>query len=163
MLSSPVDRGALLRPGWVRTTVLTAVGAALLLVAPAVLAGDDYGDISSASVWLAEATVLAVLIRLGMSFRENNRLMAVLHSDSVTDAPMLEVVGHPHAVNPDKELRRLATGKGWPILVFARPVALRSRMRLPAGKPTLAALAVGGVVVVGGAILINIRKRGQAV
>jgi hypothetical protein len=36
-------------------------------------------------------------------------------------------------------------------------------MRLPAAKPTLAALAVGGVVVVGGAILVNIRKRGQAV
>ena len=39
VLSSPVDRGALLRPGWVRTTVLTTVGAALLLVAPAVLGG----------------------------------------------------------------------------------------------------------------------------
>ena len=47
------------------------------------------------------------------------------YSDSVTDVPMLEVVGHPHAVNPDKELRRVATGKGWPILVFAKPVALR--------------------------------------
>jgi len=85
------------------------------------------------------------------------------YSDSVTDVPMLEVVGHPHAVNPDKELRRVATGKGWPILVFARPVTLGSRMRLPSGKPTLAALAVGGVVVVGGAILVNIRRRGQAV
>ena len=39
VLSTPVDRGALLRPGWVRTIVLTAVGAALLLVAPAVLGG----------------------------------------------------------------------------------------------------------------------------
>ncbi|MET1060124.1 MAG: HAD family hydrolase [Nocardioides sp.] len=85
------------------------------------------------------------------------------YSDSITDLPMLEVVGHPHAVNPDKELRRVATGKGWPILVFAKPVTLGSRMRFPTAKPTLAALAVGGVVVVGGAILVNIRKRGQAV
>ena len=36
------------------------------------------------------------------------------YSDSVTDVTMLEVVGHPHAVNPDKELRRhrAATGAG---------------------------------------------------
>ena len=30
------------------------------------------------------------------------------YSDSVTDVPMLEVVGHAHAVNPDKELRKVA-------------------------------------------------------
>ena len=30
------------------------------------------------------------------------------YSDSATDAPMLEVVGHPFAVNPDKALREIA-------------------------------------------------------
>ena len=30
------------------------------------------------------------------------------YSDSITDVHMLEIVGHPHAVNPDKELRRVA-------------------------------------------------------
>ena len=30
------------------------------------------------------------------------------YSDSVTDVHMLEAVGHPYAVNPDKELRRIA-------------------------------------------------------
>ena len=68
------------------------------------------------------------------------------YSDSVTDVPMLEVVGHPHAVNPDRELRRIAASRGWPVLVFTKPVALRSRVPLPPAKPTLAALAVGGVV-----------------
>ena len=34
------------------------------------------------------------------------------YSDSVTDVPMLEAVGHPHAVNPDKELRRVAADAG---------------------------------------------------
>ena len=33
------------------------------------------------------------------------------YSDSVTDVPMLEAVGHPHAVNPDKELRRIAASR----------------------------------------------------
>jgi HAD superfamily hydrolase (TIGR01490 family) len=41
------------------------------------------------------------------------------YSDSVTDLPMLEAVGHPHAVNPDRALRRLARLRGWPILTFS--------------------------------------------
>ena len=81
------------------------------------------------------------------------------YSDSVTDVPMLEEVGHPHAVNPDRELRRIAAAKGWPVLVFTKPVALRSRVPLPPAKPTLAALAVGGVVAVGGVIWANARRR----
>ncbi|MGY1855136.1 HAD family hydrolase [Modestobacter sp. SYSU DS0290] len=49
------------------------------------------------------------------------------YSDSVTDLPMLEAVGHPTAVNPDRGLRRAATERGWPVLEFTRPVTLRSR------------------------------------
>jgi HAD superfamily hydrolase (TIGR01490 family) len=81
------------------------------------------------------------------------------YSDSATDVHMLEVVGNPYAVNPDKELRRHATTNGWPILVFDRPVALDSRMRLPARKPTLAALALGTAAAVGGAIYLSGRRR----
>ncbi len=50
------------------------------------------------------------------------------YSDSVTDVPMLESVGHPHAVNPDRALRREATLREWPILVFNRPVRLKQRL-----------------------------------
>jgi HAD superfamily hydrolase (TIGR01490 family) len=81
------------------------------------------------------------------------------YSDSVTDLHMLEVVGHPYAVNPDKELRRQATKRGWPVLVFTKPVTLRSRMRLPAHKPTLAALALGTAAAVGGAVYVAARRR----
>jgi HAD superfamily hydrolase (TIGR01490 family) len=49
------------------------------------------------------------------------------YSDSVTDLPMLEAVGHPYAVNPDRALRREAATRGWPVLVFSQPVALRRR------------------------------------
>ncbi|MDP3968415.1 MAG: HAD family hydrolase [Nocardioides sp.] len=83
------------------------------------------------------------------------------YSDSITDVHMLEVVGHPHAVNPDKELRRVAAERGWPILVFTRPVTLRSRLA-PVAKPTLAALAVGGIVAVGSAIYLGSRRRRSA-
>ena len=84
------------------------------------------------------------------------------YSDSITDVHMLEVVGHPYAVNPDKELRKQATQRGWPVLVFTRPVALRSRMRLPLfaeGKPTLAALALGTAAAVGGVVYVAARRR----
>ncbi len=84
------------------------------------------------------------------------------YSDSVTDVPMLEAVGHPHAVNPDKELRRIATANGWPVLVFTKPVALRSRVPLPPPKQTLAALAVGGALALGGLAWSNSRKRRAA-
>jgi phosphoserine phosphatase len=40
------------------------------------------------------------------------------YSDSVTDLPMLESVGHPHAVNPDRQLRKAAMARGWPVLDF---------------------------------------------
>ncbi len=81
------------------------------------------------------------------------------YSDSVTDVPMLEVVGHPHAVNPDRELRRTAAARGWPVLTFTRPVTLRSRLHLPSTRPTLAALAVGGAVAVGGVVWAGARRR----
>lgn len=74
------------------------------------------------------------------------------YSDSITDIAMLEEVGHPFAVNPDKDLRKQATERDWPILVFTKPVALRSRVPLPPTGPTLAALAVGGAVALGGVL-----------
>lgn len=42
------------------------------------------------------------------------------YSDSATDAPMLEAVGHPVAVNPDRPLRALAARHGWPAVTFHR-------------------------------------------
>jgi len=38
------------------------------------------------------------------------------YTDSLTDLPMLERVGHPMVVNPDPRLRREAGRRGWPIL-----------------------------------------------
>ena len=78
------------------------------------------------------------------------------YSDSVTDLPMLETVGHPVAVNPDRDLRRIALARGWDVLVFDHPVPLRSRVVLPetsrlvrisAATAGAAALVIAGVVV----------------
>lgn len=41
------------------------------------------------------------------------------YSDSASDLPMLEAVGHPVAVNPDAKLERHARRHGWPIVIFS--------------------------------------------
>lgn len=43
------------------------------------------------------------------------------YSDSVYDAPLMNAVGHPHAVNPDRRLRVLATLRRWSIEHWDRP------------------------------------------
>jgi HAD superfamily hydrolase (TIGR01490 family) len=40
------------------------------------------------------------------------------YTDSYTDIAFLEAVGHPVAVNPDRELRTIARARGWPIHDF---------------------------------------------
>jgi phosphoserine phosphatase len=47
------------------------------------------------------------------------------YSDSITDLPMLEVVGHPNAVNPDSALKEISMDRSWPILRFEKPAALK--------------------------------------
>jgi HAD superfamily hydrolase (TIGR01490 family) len=43
---------------------------------------------------------------------------AVFYSDSISDMPLLEAVGTPVAVNPDKKLKAEAKARGWPIRSF---------------------------------------------
>jgi len=63
------------------------------------------------------------------------------YSDSESDLPMLRVVGHPVAVNPDAELARVAREEGWEIMRFDR---LGRRLRLAAGGAAIGLLGVGG-------------------
>ncbi len=85
------------------------------------------------------------------------------YSDSITDLPMLEAVGHPTAVNPDRQLRKAAAHRAWPVLSFSRPVSLRER--IPSGSRTAmtGTAAVGiGAAVAGGityAIVQHARSR----
>jgi HAD superfamily hydrolase (TIGR01490 family) len=76
------------------------------------------------------------------------------YSDSESDLPMLETVGHPVAVNPDSSLARIARERGWDVLRFDR---LGRRLK------TVAALgAAAGVGGVGGvAVFRQLRPRGR--
>ncbi|HEX6577069.1 MAG TPA: HAD family hydrolase [Jiangellaceae bacterium] len=85
------------------------------------------------------------------------------YSDSATDLPMLEAVGHPYAVNPDRALRRAAAERGWPVLVFSKPVALRQRGTAirDAPKPAIAAAAIGAGAAAAGLVWYATRRRGR--
>ena len=62
------------------------------------------------------------------------------YSDSESDLPMLEAVGHPVAVNPDATLARIARERGWEVLRFDR---LGRRLKTAAALG--AAAGAGGI------------------
>jgi HAD superfamily hydrolase (TIGR01490 family) len=72
------------------------------------------------------------------------------YSDSITDLPMLEAVGHPFPVNPDKDLRRVATERIWPVLTFTNPISLRRRLvaNVPRPTPAAAVVAAGTLIAI---------------
>ncbi len=115
---------------------------------PQVVDGKYTGELEFYAYGPAKADAIAKLaaeldIDLANSFA---------YSDSPTDLPMLELVGNPIAVNPDRALRRIAQDRGWQIEHFRNPVSLRSR--LPSLQPpelTLrnAAIIGAGIATVG--------------
>lgn len=64
------------------------------------------------------------------------------YSDSFTDLPMLETVGHPVVVNPDRDLRSVAEERDWQVLEFTREVTVKDR--IPRQAPMLSGAAVAG-------------------
>ncbi len=64
------------------------------------------------------------------------------YSDSESDLPFLEAVGHPVVVNPDPDLLRIAREREWDIMRFER---LGGRLKM-LGALTLASMAGGAVL-----------------
>jgi HAD superfamily hydrolase (TIGR01490 family) len=89
---------------------------------------------------------------LALAERENlNLSRCSAYSDSANDLPMLSLVGHPNAVNPDAALRSAALANEWPIHEFRR-----------GRRATIIALPVAagaGVVVGGVAAGLAVRRR----
>jgi HAD superfamily hydrolase (TIGR01490 family) len=81
------------------------------------------------------------------------------YSDSVTDIPMLEAVGHPTVVNPDRALRKECAARGWPVLTFSKPVPLRDRIPAPSGAALATTAAVGVSALAAGALTYSLLRR----
>ena len=78
------------------------------------------------------------------------------YSDSASDLPMLEAVGHPVAVNPDSELERVAAERNWEIMRFRSAVTLRDRV---AGKALPGVAVAGGVAAAVAYMAIKAKKK----
>lgn len=81
------------------------------------------------------------------------------YSDSITDLPMLEAVGHPAVVNPDRALRKESAARGWPVLTFTKPVSLRDRIPAPSSAALATTAAVGLSALAAGALTYSLLRR----
>lgn len=80
------------------------------------------------------------------------------YSDSASDLPMLELVGHPVAVNPEKDLRKLAEEKEWPVMDFHLAVSVGSRIP----KPTPIVSGATITAAIAGAVAYALLRRRSA-
>mgnify|MGYP002154439498 CR=1 FL=1 len=84
------------------------------------------------------------------------------YSDSATDIPMLELVGNPVAVNPDRALRKHAQAEGWDVQTFKNPEPL---IQMPNAKEVgIGASVVAGVtaLAVAGTLLAKAMKKDKS-
>jgi HAD superfamily hydrolase (TIGR01490 family) len=113
--------------------------------------------------YYAAGPTKADAVRELAKLRDYDLSSSYAYSDSISDVPLLETVGHPSAVNPDRGLRRAASDRGWPVLEFRYPVPLARRLRERPAVP-VAAAAVGLLlgVAIGVALYGRHRRRALA-
>jgi len=78
------------------------------------------------------------------------------YSDSITDAPMLNEVGHGFTVNPDRALRRACEANGWGVLRFKRPVGLRNS---GGARPAIATIALIAIAATAGVLIYRSTRK----
>ncbi len=81
------------------------------------------------------------------------------YSDSYTDLPMLEAVGHPVAVNPDRVLAKVAREREWEVMQFTKPVRLRDRVSVPSLPLTATAAGVTAAASLGALVAWRLARR----
>jgi HAD superfamily hydrolase (TIGR01490 family) len=133
------------------------LGADEVIATQMVVADGKYtGEISR----YAYGTEKAVAIRALAVERGYDLDGSYAYSDSATDVPMLEAVGHPFAVNADRGLRKIAAEREWPTLTFSNAVPLRERISGLRPSPTTSTVAVvGASAAIAGLAWYTSRKR----
>ncbi len=81
------------------------------------------------------------------------------YTDSITDLPMLEAVGHPIVVNPDRALAKVAADRGWEIRTFSNKDSLSERV---GDHARTGALVAGAGALAGGAGWYLRNRRNEA-
>ena len=72
---------------------------------------------------------------------------------------MLEAVGHPIVVNPDRVLAKIAKERNWPVETFANPVRVREGEIRPSAPIGLIALSAGIVSISAASVYLLVRVR----
>jgi HAD superfamily hydrolase (TIGR01490 family) len=110
---------------------------------------DEHNCFTGDLDFFAQGPNKAVAMRELAAARGLDLAECFAYSDSETDIPMLEAVGHPYAVNPDKALAKLAHERDWPVLSFTHPVTASRRAR--SHTPFfVSAIAVAAMAIAGG-------------
>jgi HAD superfamily hydrolase (TIGR01490 family) len=112
--------------------------------------------------YYAAGPTKAIAVRELAAEREYDLADSYAYSDSISDTPLLETVGHPTAVNPDRALRKVAIERGWPVLEFRHPVPLMRRLRQRPGVPVAAAAVGLGLGVAVGVAVYGRYRRARA-
>ena len=121
------------------TVIATAAGEYIAERVRAQLGADD----TIATTTPIKGDHMSSEIEVPTSFMEGKLEMAVefcrrhgarledcyFYSDSASDMPLLEAVGHPVMVNPQLRLRFAARGKGWPVIRFREYAEFREVRR----------------------------------
>ncbi|MBW4077470.1 MAG: HAD-IB family hydrolase [Acidobacteria bacterium] len=109
---------------------------------------DEFGKFTGEMEFFAQGANKAVAMRELAEKRGIDLEASFAYSDSETDVPMLQAVGHAFAVNPDRQLTKVAHDNDWPILSFSHPVRAHDRAR--SHTPFLiSAVIIGAAAVVG--------------
>ncbi|MHB1209634.1 MAG: HAD family hydrolase [Acidimicrobiales bacterium] len=109
---------------------------------------DEFGKFTGEMEFFAQGANKAVAMRELAEKRDIDLEASFAYSDSETDVPMLQAVGHAFAVNPDRQLTKVAHDNDWPILSFSHPVRAHDRAR--SHTPFLiSAVIIGAAAVVG--------------
>jgi HAD superfamily hydrolase (TIGR01490 family) len=107
---------------------------------------DAQGKFTGEMEFFAQGENKAVAIRELALRRDIDLIESFAYSDSETDIPMLESVGHAYAVNPDRQLAKVAHDNQWPLLSFTH--AVRAHDRSKSHTPFLLSAIVIGVAAV---------------
>ena len=89
------------------------------LISNAMVYEDGTATGEVAAPLIAGDEKVAAMMRLSRLYNADTA-ESKAYSDSFSDAPMLEAVGNPIAVNPDWRLGRLAAQRGWPVMDLKR-------------------------------------------
>ncbi|MFI6433192.1 HAD-IB family hydrolase [Rhodococcus oryzae] len=129
----------------------------VLSTEPEVVDGMLTGELSTPPLW---GQAKADALRSYAERKEADLSRSFAYSNGGEDIPMLESVGHPVALNPDRKLTGVAQRKGWPVVNLRKPQLGADPVSVVRTSTAVGALMATAVA--GGAAGLVLRNRQSA-